>query len=144
MHTNSRASDRLAVARPSLAVLYLQHQDSADAIIADVLTEDIIAQLSQREGLSVLSRYTAMRYRSQLAPDPRAVGRETGVRYVMQGMLRRVGNDVRVVIEVTDASGGFNVWAQTFARQLADVIAMRDSIAIKLAEALSARLISVR
>lgn len=88
--------------------------------IASLLTDEIMARLSQVQGLRVMSRYATMRYRGG-AVDPRTVGRDLGVRYVLQGTMRRVGDRMRVVVEITDATGGFNLWAQTYERPVADM-----------------------
>lgn len=127
---------------PSLSVLYLENvsPDTADAALADGITEELIIRLSQIDGLRVTSRYGALRYRGRRALDPRHVGRELGVRYILQGTLRRAGERVRVSIEITDATRGHNVWAAIFDRPLRDVFALQDSVAIQVAEAVRGRL----
>ena len=76
---------------PSLTVLYLENAspDTQDVALADGITEELIARLSQVTGLKVTGRYGALRYRGQRNLDPRLVGREMGVRYVLQGTLRQ-------------------------------------------------------
>lgn len=131
-----------APAPNSVAVLYLENlsRDTADAAIADGLTEEIIARLSQVAGVRVASRFAVLRYRSRSAPDPHRVGRELGVRYVLGGTLRRNGERLRVVIAVTDAAAGFNVWGQTYERPMRDIFSVEDSVALEVAEAVRGRL----
>ncbi len=126
----------------SIAVLYLDNVsgDTADAYLADGVTEELIARLSQVDGLRVTSRYGALRYRGRHALDPRLVGRELGVRYVLQGTLRRSGERVRVVVEISDAAGGYNAWGHTYEQRLRDVFALQDSVAVQVAEAVRGRL----
>ncbi|MBI1967266.1 MAG: hypothetical protein HYS40_04700, partial [Gemmatimonadetes bacterium] len=126
----------------SVAMLYLDNlsRDTADAAIADGLTEEIIARLSQVSGLRVASRYASLSFRGRRATDPRLVGRELGVRYVLDGTLRRSGQGLRVVLLITDATGGFNVWGKTYERRLDEIFTVQDSVAIQVAEAVLGRL----
>jgi TolB-like protein len=137
-----------APARPpdphGVAVLYFGNlsRDTADGAIADGLTEEIIARLSQVRGLHVASRYASFRYRGRRAVDPRLVGRELGQRYVLDGTVRRSGQRLRVVLVMTDAAAGFNVWGQTYERPIDDIFSVQDSVAINVAEAVLGRLTS--
>lgn len=126
---------------PSLAVLYLLNlsTDTTQAPIAEGLTDEIVARLSQVQGVRVMSRYATLRYRGAVV-DPRSVGRDLGVRYVLQGTMRRLGDRVRVVVEIADAGGGFNVWAQTYDRSASDLFLVQDSIAVQVVEAVRGRL----
>ena len=128
---------RGAPAAHSVAVLYLDNpsRDTADAAIADGLTEEIIARLSQVPDVRVASRYAVLRYRGRTATDPHQVGRDLGVRYVLGGALRRSGGRLRLVLAVTDAGAGFNVWGRTFERPMEDIFSVEDSIAVQVAEA---------
>jgi len=138
---------RQTAARPvparSLAVLYLQELsgDTANTAIADGLTEEIIARLSQVSGLRVASRYASLGYRGRHATDPRRVGRELGVRYVLDGTLRRAGQGMRIVLTITDA-GGFNVWGQTYERHVDEIFSVEDSVAVAVAQVVLGRLSS--
>lgn len=138
---------RQATARPtparSLAVLYFQDltRDTATTAISDGLSEEIIARLSQVPGLRVASRYASLRYRGR-ASDPRQVGRELGVRYVLDGTLRRDARGLRIVLAITDAAGGFNVWGQTYERRLDEIFSVEDSVAVAVAEVVLGRLSS--
>jgi TolB-like protein len=124
----------------SIAVLYFENpsRDTADAAIADGLTEEIIARLSQVAGVRVASRYAVLRYRGRTT-DPHQVGRDLGVRYVLGGALRRAAGRMRLVVAVTDAGAGFNVWGQTFERPMQDIFSVEDSVAVQVAEAVHGR-----
>ncbi len=131
-----------AVTARSLAVLYFQDlsRDTANTAIADGLSEEIIARLSQISGLRVASRYASLKYRGRRASDPRQVGRELGVRYVLDGTLRRAGRGLRIVLAITDATAGFNVWGQTYERPLDEIFSVEDSVAVAVAEVVLGRL----
>src|SRR5438034_996228 len=97
------------------------------------------ARFSGRAGLRVTSRYAALRFRARGPVDPQRVGRDLGVRYVLQGSLRHIGDRVRVAVEVTEAATGYNAWAQTYDQSLRDVFAVQDSVAVRVAEAVRGR-----
>ncbi len=126
----------------SLSVLYLENAslDTTDIGLADGMTEELVTRLSQVDGLRVTSRYAALRYRGHRVLDPRIVGRELGVRYVLHGTLRRAEDRVRIAVEVTDAGTGYNVWAHTYEQELRDVFRIQDSVAVQVAEAVRGRL----
>jgi len=119
-----------------VAVLYLSSlsSDTTDAAIADGLTEDVIARLSQVQGLRVPSRYAVQQYRGRRASDPRLVSRELGVKYVLDGSVRRVGARLRVVLLMTDASAGFTAWGETYDRSLDEIFSIEDSVAVRVAQ----------
>jgi len=127
---------------PSLTVLYLATgpADSGDVALAEGITEELITRLSDLTGLRVTSRYAALRFRARGPADPQRVGRELGVRYVLQGTLRHAGERVRVAVEVTEAATGYNVWAHTYDQSVRDVFAVQDSVAVRVVEAVRGRL----
>ncbi len=127
---------------PSLTVLYLATgpADTGDVALAEGITEELITRLSDVTGLRVTSRYAALRFRARGPADPQRVGRELGVRYVLQGTLRRVRDRVRVAVEITEAATGYNVWAHTYDESLRDVFAVEDSVAVRVVEAVRGRL----
>jgi len=137
---SARPSHAAAPSPNSVAVLYFENpsRDTADAAIADGLTEEIIARLSQVPGVRVASRYAVMRYRGR-TPDPHQVGRDLGVHYVLGGALRRAAGRMRLVVAVTDAGAGFNVWGETFERPMQDIFSVEDSVAVQVAEAVHGR-----
>ena len=127
---------------PSLTVLYLVTGpgDTADVALAEGITEELITRLSDVTGLRITSRYAALRFRARGPADPQRVGRELGVRYVLQGTLRHAGERVRVAVEVTEAATGYNVWAHTYDQSVRDVFAVQDSVAVRVVEAVRGRL----
>ncbi|HWO87863.1 MAG TPA: hypothetical protein VNL98_01805 [Gemmatimonadales bacterium] len=128
-----RVMDSLGV-----AVLYLSDlaRDTGSVAIADGLTEELIATLSRVRGLHPSSRHAAARFRGARVPDPRRIGRELGVRYVVDGTVRRSGGRLRVVLTMTDVAAGFNVWGGTFDRPIEEIYSIQDSVAVQVAEAI--------
>jgi TolB-like protein/Tfp pilus assembly protein PilF len=119
--------------RPSLVVLPFQHlaDDPEQAYFADGLTEDLTVGLS-RFGAPVIARGTAFTYKGKPI-DARKVGRELGVRYVIDGSVRRSKNLVRVTAELVDASTAVNICMESFDIDWRDVTRLRDEVAARLA-----------
>ncbi len=134
-----------AVAAPapnSVAVLYFDNlsRDSADAYLADGLTEQVIQRLGQVGRLTVKSKYAVRRYRGTDV-DPRAVGRSLQVSFIGGGSVRRVGNRLRVNVELTRASTGDRVWGESYDRADDDVLAIEEEIASAVATAIAGQLL---
>lgn len=128
--------------RPSVAVLPFDNM-SADAeqeFLADGITEDIITALSKISGLFIIARNSTFTYKGR-SVDVREVGRELGVRYVLEGSVRRSGNRVRITAQLVDGSQGEHLWAAKFDRTLADVFALQDEITANVVNALHVRLV---
>jgi len=127
----------------SVAVLYFENAtgDSADAYLADGLTEEIITRLSGVERLTVRSRYLVRRYRGAALEDPAAVGRSLGVTYLVSGRLRRAGGRLRVDADLIRASGGAEVWGREFDQQGGDVFAIQAAVAADVANGIVGRLL---
>ena len=119
--------------RPSLVVLPFQHlaDDPEQANFADGLTEDLTVGLS-RIGALVIARRTAFAYKGKTI-DARKVGRELGVRYVIDGSIRRSNNLLRVTAELVDASTAVNICMESFDIDWRDVTRLRDEVAARLA-----------
>lgn len=115
--------------KPSIAVLPLENLsgDSQRAYFADGIVEDIITALSHFRGLFVISRNSSFAYKGK-AVDARQVGRELGVRYVLEGSCREAGNMVRVTAQLVDCSTANTIWAETFDRTVTDVFAVEEQI----------------
>jgi adenylate cyclase len=125
--------------RPSIAVLPL-HNTSGDReqdYFSDGITEDIITELSRFSDLFVIAHNSSFQYKGK-AVDVRQAGRELGVRYVLQGSIRRGGDRVRISVQLVDAVTGANRWAEHYDRQLEDVIAVQDEVARTIAALLAA------
>jgi adenylate cyclase len=115
--------------RPSIAVLPFENMsgDAAHEYFADAITEDVISALSRWRWFFVIARNSSFAYKGR-GVDVVRVGRELGVRYVLEGSVRRSGAHVRVVTQLIDAASGAHVWYDTFDRDLADLFALYDEI----------------
>jgi TolB-like protein/Tfp pilus assembly protein PilF len=113
--------------------------DPEDEYFSDGVTEDILTQLAKVEGLKVISRTTAMRYKGTTKP-PREIGAELGVATVLEGGVRMADGRVRVSVQLVDAGTEQHVWAETYDRELADIFAIQSDIARRIAGALKSAL----
>ncbi len=115
--------------KPSIAVLPFENMsgDKAQEYFVDGVSEDIITALSRWRWFFVIARNSSFIYKGR-AVDVTQVGRELGVRYVLEGSVRRDGARVRVVAQLIDASTGVHVWADSFDRSLTDLFALHDEI----------------
>jgi adenylate cyclase len=115
--------------KPSIAVLPFVNMsgDPEQAFFADGIAEDIITGLSRFRSLFVIARNSSFTYRDT-AVDVRDVGRQLGVRYVLEGSVRRSANRVRVTAQLIEAETGNHLWAERFDRELADIFAVQDEI----------------
>lgn len=115
--------------KPSIAVMPLLNLsgDPAQDYFSDGITEDIITELSRWRRLAVRSRSASFRYRG-VAIDMKQVARELDVRYVVEGSIRRVGERIRIVVQVIDAETGRHVWGEKFDRGLEDIFIVQDRV----------------
>jgi len=115
--------------KPSVAVLAFNNMsgDVEQEFFADGIAEDIITALSRVTGLFVIARNSSFSYRGQ-SPDIRQVGRELGVRYVLEGSVRRASNQIRVTAQLIDAETGNHVWAEKYDRPVDDIFSIQDEI----------------
>jgi TolB-like protein/class 3 adenylate cyclase len=120
--------------KPSIAVLPFQNMsgDPEQEYFADGMVEEIITALSRIRWLFVIARNSTLTYKRQGA-DVKAVGRELGVRYVLEGSVRKSGNRVRITGQLIDALTGEHLWADRFDGSLEDVFELQDKIAISVA-----------
>jgi adenylate cyclase len=116
--------------KPSIAVLPFQNMssDPEQEYFADGIVEDIITALSRFKSLFVIARNSSFTYKGK-AVDIKHVGRELGVRYVLEGSIRKVSNRVRITGQLIDAANGTHVWAGRFDREIDDVFALQDELA---------------
>ncbi|MDN3278289.1 winged helix-turn-helix domain-containing protein [Frankia sp. RB7] len=114
--------------KPSIAVLPF-NQSSEAAWFADGMVDDIITGLSRIRWLFVIARNSSFVWRDRIA-DVRQVGRDLGVRYVLQGSVRRVDDRVRINAQLADASSGVQIWAERYDRTASDLFALQDEIAL--------------
>jgi adenylate cyclase len=117
--------------KPSIAVLAFTNMsgDPEQEYFSDGIADDIITELSRSRSLFVIARNSSFTYRGR-AIDVKEVGRELGVRYVLEGSARRGGNRVRVNAQLIDAETGSHVWAERYDRDLADVFVLQDEITL--------------
>ena len=115
--------------KPSIAVLPFLNlsDDPQQAFLADGVTEDITTELSRFHSLFVIARNSAFTYKGQ-AVDVRTVSRELGVRYVVEGSVRRAGRRVRVVAQLIDALTGEHVWAERYDRVQGDIFDLQEEV----------------
>ncbi len=115
--------------KPSIAVLAFTNMsgDSAQEFFADGIAEDIITVLSKSRSLFVIARNSTFTYKGKTVAVT-DIGRELGVRYVLEGSVRKAGNRVRVTSQLIDATTGGHLWAERFDRELADIFSVQDEI----------------
>jgi adenylate cyclase len=115
--------------KPSIAVLPFSNMsgDSEQEYFADGITEDIITALSHHRWFFVIARNSTFVYKGR-AVDVKQVARELGVRYVLEGSVRRAGQRVRITGQLIEAETGNHLWAERFDRDLADIFAIQDEI----------------
>ena len=106
--------------------------DPEQEYFADGLVEDIITTLSKLSGLFVIARNSSFAYKGR-SVDVRQVGRELGVRYVLEGSVRKAGNRIRITAQLIDAETGTHVWAERYDRAIEDIFAVQDEITLILA-----------
>src|SRR5439155_17414975 len=123
----------------SIAVLAFANMsgDPSQDYFSDGITEDIITGLSRFSELFVIARNSSFQYKGK-SPDIRQVGRELGVRYVLEGSIRRASDRVRVTAQLIDAVTGAHRWAERYDRELKDVFAVQDEVARTIVAILAA------
>jgi len=128
-------------AKPSVAVLPFQNLsgDPLNEYFSDGTTEEIITKLSKIRNLEVASRTSVARFKGT-QEDVKQIGRELGVRYILEGSVRKAENRVRISAQLIDSSTGFHLWAEDFDRDLKDVFAVQEETALKIADALNLHL----
>jgi adenylate cyclase len=127
-------------AKPSIIVLPFVNMsgDAEQEFFADGLTEDILTDLSRFHELFVISRNTSSKYKGK-AVDVRAVAKELGVQYVVEGSVRKSGNRVRVTVQLIDGEADAHIWAERYDRELNDIFALQDEITAAIVAVLPGR-----
>ena len=115
--------------KPSIAVLPFQNMsgDPEQEYFADGITEDITTALSRLRWFFVIARNSSFAYKGKVV-DVRLIARELGVRYVLEGSVRKSGDRLRITAQLIDAMTGNHIWAQRYDREVADVFALQDEI----------------
>jgi TolB-like protein/Flp pilus assembly protein TadD len=135
-----RASDRKV--EKSIAVLPFQSlsDEKENAYFADGIQDDILTNLSKIGDLKVISRMSVMSYRGDALRNAREIGKALGVATLLEGSVRRIGNRVRVNVQLINANNDEHIWAEDYDRDLTDVFAIQTDLAQKIASALQAKL----
>jgi len=131
-------------AKPSIAVLPFANLsgDPEQAYFADGVTEDLITDLSKISGLFVIARNSSFSYKGQQV-EVRQVAEDLGVRYVLEGSVRRAGDAVRVTAQLIDATTGGHLWAERYDEPMVDLFDLQDRVRRRIVEALAPRLVPV-
>jgi adenylate cyclase len=135
------ASPALSPEQPSLAVLPFQNMsgDPEQEHFCDGLVEDIITTLSKLSGLRVIARNSSFVYKGR-SIDVREAAKQLGVRYLLEGSVRKSGNRIRITTQLIDAKDGTHVWAERYDRSIEDIFAIQDEITLILATEMQVRL----
>src|SRR5215203_6092700 len=142
--TASASAPAIPATAPRLSIVVLPFTNLSDdrdqQYLADGLTEDLTADLSNIPGTFVISRNSAFTYKGK-SVDARQVGRELGVRYVLEGSIRRSANQIRVNAQLIDAESNAHLWAKRFDRDAADLFELGNEITGRIANSLGVQLI---
>ncbi len=130
-----------ATDKPSIAVLPFNNMsgDAEQEYFADGMTEDIITDISKVSGLLVIARNSTFAYKGQ-SPDVREVSRHLGVRFILEGSVRKAGNRVRINAQLIDGLTGAHLWAERYDGDLEDIFAVQDGVTREIVAALKVTL----
>ena len=139
-----RAPTRTVLAlpdKPSIAVLPFQNMsgDPEQEYFSDGMTEDLITDLSKVSGLFVIARNSSFAYKGR-SVKVQEIGRDLGVRFVLEGSVRKSGNRVRITAQLIDAGSGGHLWAERFDRDLTDIFSTQDEVVAKIVGTLAVTL----
>ncbi len=138
-----RSAGRAPVSPASLAVLYFENgsRDTADAYLADGLTEEIISRLSEVGRLQIKSHYQVRRYRTDTTESIAEIGRQLAVARIVTGSVRRAGTRLRVTAEMVRTATGDVVWSERYDRADTDALSLQQDLASAVATAITGRLL---
>jgi len=127
--------------KPSIAVLPFANMsgDGEQEYFTDGMTEDLITDLSKVSGLFVIARNSSFVYKGR-SVKVQEIGRDLGVRFVLEGSIRKAGNRVRITAQLIDSGSGGHLWAERFDRDLTDIFATQDEVVEKIVRALAVTL----
>jgi adenylate cyclase len=127
--------------KPSIAVLPFTNLsgDPEQEYFSDGITEDIITDLSKVSGLFVISRNSSFLYKGKIV-KPEQVGQDLGVRYLLEGSVRKAGNRVRITAQLIDTNTGYHLWAERYDRERQDIFALQDEVTQQIVCALQVKL----
>lgn len=137
----SRAAPPPVPDKPSIAVLPFTNMsgDAEQEYFSDGMTEDLITDLSKVSGLFVIARNSSFAYKGKAA-KVQEIGRDLGVRFVLEGSIRKAGNRVRITAQLVETEGGGHLWAERFDRELTDIFATQDEVVRRIVDALEVKL----
>jgi adenylate cyclase len=142
LHSGQPAREQ-AVLAPRLSIVVLPFtnlsNDPQQEYFADGITDDLTTDLSRIEGSVVIARNTAFSYKGKEV-DARKIGRELGVRYVVEGSVQRSGKEVRINVQLVDTATGAQLWAERFDRDVGDLFTLQNEITARVARALQSQL----
>ena len=132
----------IVVEKPSIAVLPFTNMsgDEEQEYFSDGITEDVITDLSKVSGLFVIGRHTSFTYKNK-SENLERIARELGVRFLLEGSVRKAGNRVRVTGQLIDGATGGHLWAERFDRDLTDIFAIQDEITRAIVDQLKVQLL---
>ena len=138
---HSTAQSAPTAAKPSVAVLPLQNLSAEpdSAYFSDGMTDEITTKLAKIEGIDVASHSTvaALKTTDKSAGE---IGKALGVRYLLEGSVRKAGEQVRINVQLIDSASGFQVWADDFTGEMKDVFSLQEQTALKIAQSLNLKL----
>jgi adenylate cyclase len=137
----ARAAAPAVPHKPSIAVLPFTNMsgDPEQEYFSDGMTEDLITDLSKISGLFIIARNSSFAYKGR-SVKVQEIGRDLGVRFVLEGSIRKAGNRVRITAQLIDAGSGGHLWAERFDRELTDIFATQDEVVEKIVAALAVNL----
>jgi len=127
--------------KPSVAVLPFKNMsgDPGQEFFSDGFTEDIITTLAKIPRMLVIARESSFTFKGK-SVQIQEIGRELGVRYVLEGSIQKFGDEIRITAQLIDATTGHHLWAEKYDRELKDIFAMKDEITMKIATVLQVKL----
>ncbi len=130
-------------AEKAIAVLPLANMsaDPENEYFSDGMTEEIINALAKVPGVHVASRSSSFAFKGKKDVDARQVGERLGVSSVLEGSVRKIGNRIRLSVQLVNVENGYQLWSETYDRQLEDVFAVQDEISRSIVEALKVQLV---
>jgi adenylate cyclase len=129
--------------KPSIAVLPFTNMsgDPEQEYFSDGITEDIITELARFRSLFVIARNSSFSFKTQVI-EAKEIARQLGVRYLVEGSVRRAGNRVRVTAQLIDAANDAHIWAERYDRELEDIFAVQDEVTRAIVTAIEPELVS--
>lgn len=135
------SAPKLVTDMPSIAVLpFINMSDDREQdFLADGMTEDIITALAKSPGIFVIARNSSYTYKGK-SPDVRDVGRDLGVRFVLEGSIRAMGERVRITAQLIEAATGGHLWSENYDRPTAELLAVQDEVVNNICDRLNVQL----